>query len=75
MLTSDVILLHNNTSPHRALRTRDLLEHSNWEFFGHSPYNLDLAPSNYHLFTYVKNWLGSHRLNSNEELVEGVKQG
>jgi hypothetical protein len=23
----------------------------------------------------VKNWLGSHRLNSNEELVEGVKQG
>jgi hypothetical protein len=41
--------------------------------FDHNPYSRDLAPSDYHLFTYVKNWLGSQRLNSNEELTEGVK--
>jgi histone-lysine N-methyltransferase SETMAR len=37
-----------------------------------TPYSPDLAPSNYHLFTYLKNWLGSQRFNNNE-LMEGVK--
>jgi polysaccharide deacetylase 2 family uncharacterized protein YibQ len=41
--------------------------------FDHFPYNPDLTPSNYHLFTYLKNWLGSQRFNSNEEVMEGVK--
>jgi hypothetical protein len=39
--------------------------------FDHPPYSPDLAPSDYHLFTYL-NWLGSQRFNSNE-LMEGVK--
>jgi hypothetical protein len=29
--------------------------------------------SDYHLFTYLKNWLWSQRFNNNEELMEGVK--
>jgi hypothetical protein len=33
----------------------------------------NLAPSNYHLFTYLKNWLRSQHFSSNEELMEGVK--
>jgi hypothetical protein len=41
--------------------------------FNHPPYSPDLAPSNYHLFTYLKNWLRSQRFNNNEELMEGVK--
>jgi hypothetical protein len=36
-------------------------------------YSPDLAPSDYHLFTYLKNWLGSQLFNNNEELMEGVK--
>jgi hypothetical protein len=35
-------------------------------------YSPDLAPSGYHPFTYLKNWLGSQRSNNNE-LMEGVK--
>jgi hypothetical protein len=35
--------------------------------------SLDLAPSEYHLFIYLKNCLGSQRFNKNEELMEGVK--
>jgi hypothetical protein len=54
-------------------RTQALLEHFNWELFDHPLYSPDLAPSDYHLFTYPKNWLGSQRFNSNEELIEGVK--
>jgi histone-lysine N-methyltransferase SETMAR len=41
--------------------------------FDHPPYSPDLTPSDYHLFTYLKNWLGSQRFSNNEELMEGVK--
>jgi hypothetical protein len=40
--------------------------------FDHPPYSPDLALSDYHLFTYLKNWFGSQRFN-NSELMEGVK--
>jgi transposase len=73
MLTPGVALLHDNARPHTAARTRALLEHFNWELFDHPPYSPDLAPSDHHLFTYLKNWQRSQRFNSNEELMEGVK--
>jgi hypothetical protein len=31
------------------------------------------VPSNYHLFTYLKNWLGSQHFNNSKELMEGVE--
>jgi hypothetical protein len=41
--------------------------------FVHASYHPDLAPSDYHLFTYLKNWLGYQRFGSSEELMEDVK--
>jgi hypothetical protein len=73
MLTSGVVFLHDKAGPHTAARTRALLEYFNWELFDHPSYRLDLAPSDYHLFTNLKNWLGSQRFNNNEELTEVVK--
>jgi hypothetical protein len=55
------------------LLTLTLLDHFNWELFDHPPYSPDFALSNYHLFTCLKNWLGSQHFNSNEQLMEGVK--
>jgi hypothetical protein len=49
------------------------LEHFRWELFGHPPYSHDLFLSDFHLFTYLKNWLRSQHFNNNEVLVEGVK--
>jgi histone-lysine N-methyltransferase SETMAR len=59
MLTSGVVLVHDNARPHTAARTRALLKHFNWELLDHAPYSLDLAPTDYRLFTYLNNWLGS----------------
>jgi hypothetical protein len=73
MLTSSVVLLHDNTCPHTTAHTRALLEHFSWELFDHPPYNPDVALSDYNLFTYLKNSLKSQCFNSNEELMEGVK--
>jgi hypothetical protein len=41
--------------------------------FDYPPYKPDLAPSDYHLFTYMKNGLRPQPYNNNEELMEGVK--
>jgi hypothetical protein len=75
MLTSGVVLLHENAHPHTAARTQILLESFNWELFDHPPYIPALALSHYHLFirTYLKKLLRSQRFNNNEELMEGVK--
>jgi hypothetical protein len=73
MPTSGIVLLHDNVCLHTVARTWALLEHFNWEPFDHHPYSPDLTPSNYHLFTYLKNWLGSQCFNNNEELMEGIK--
>jgi hypothetical protein len=55
ILASGIVLLHNNARLYTAAHTRALLEHFNWELFGHLLYSTDLAPSDYHLFTYPKN--------------------
>jgi hypothetical protein len=73
MLISDVVYLHYNARPHTAFHTRALLEHFSWESYDHPPYSPDLAPSDHHLFTYLKDLLGSQHLSNNEELVEVVK--
>jgi hypothetical protein len=55
MLAYGVVLLHDYAHPHSAPGTRALLEHFNWELFDHPVYSPELAPSDYHLFTYLKN--------------------
>jgi hypothetical protein len=71
MLTPGIELVHDNARPHTstAARTQPLLEHFNWELSDHSPYSPHLAPSDYHLFTYLKIWLGSQPFNNNEEVM------
>jgi hypothetical protein len=73
MLTTGEVFLHENARPHTVARTGTLLEHFNWELFGHPPYRADLSPSDYHLFTYPKKWFGSQPFNNNIKLMEGVK--
>jgi hypothetical protein len=41
--------------------------------FDHPTYSPDFAPSDNHLFTYMKNWFGSESFKNNEELMKGVK--
>jgi hypothetical protein len=69
MLTYSVVLLHDNEHPYTstAVHPRALLEHFNWELFDHFTRSPHLEPSHYHLFTYLKNWLGSQRFNKNDE--------
>jgi hypothetical protein len=65
MLTSGLVFLQDNVHLHTAVCSRALLEHFIWELFDHPPYNPDLDPSDYLLFTYLKNWLGSQCFSNN----------
>jgi hypothetical protein len=44
------MFLHDNARPHTVASTQALF---NWVLFDQPPY--DFAPSDYHLFTYLKN--------------------
>jgi hypothetical protein len=70
MLTFGIVLLHDNVHLHTAAHTQTLLEQFNWELFDHPPHSPELTLSDYHLFTYLKIWLGSQCFN---ELTEGIK--
>jgi hypothetical protein len=76
MLTYSVIVMfpRGNACSYTAARTRVLLEHFNLELFDHAPYSRDQAPSNYHLFAYLKKLLRSQHFNNNE-FMEVVKHG
>ncbi|GFX44862.1 uncharacterized protein C05D11.1 [Trichonephila clavipes] len=72
LLSSGVVLLHNNVCPHTAVRTREVLCKFKWDVFQHPPYSPDLAPSDYHLFTAMKKWLGGKHFADDAELKNAV---
>lgn len=73
MLSSGIVFLHDNARPHTAHCTVELLEQFKWEIFDHPPFSPDLAPSDYHLFPSLKNWLGSQCFSDDDELEAAVK--
>ncbi|KAJ9600590.1 hypothetical protein L9F63_026273, partial [Diploptera punctata] len=49
-----IILQHDNARPHTAGATVEKIRTFGWETLPHPPYSPDLAPSDYHLFSSVK---------------------
>jgi histone-lysine N-methyltransferase SETMAR len=64
------MLLHDNARPHAAARTQAMLQEFDWEVFEHP----DLAPSDFHLFPKLKEFLGCRRFKSDEEVKDAVKE-
>jgi hypothetical protein len=48
---------------------------STGSLFGHPPYSPYIAPSDYHLFTYLKNWFGWQCFNSMRSWWKVLKHG
>ncbi|GFU72919.1 histone-lysine N-methyltransferase SETMAR [Trichonephila clavipes] len=72
LLSSGVVLLHDNARPHTAVRTREVLRKFKWDVFQHPPYSPDLTQSDYLLFTAMKKWLGGKHFTDDEELKNAV---
>ncbi|GFW04016.1 histone-lysine N-methyltransferase SETMAR [Trichonephila clavipes] len=72
LLSSGVVLLHDNARPNTPVRTREVLRKFKWDVFQHPPYSPNITPSDYHLFTAMKKWLGGKHFADVEELKNAV---
>ena len=57
----NVIIFHENSTPHKAICVRDLLRCWRWEVLEHLPYSQDLLPCDYDLIPKLKAPLHGHR--------------
>jgi len=69
---TEVHLLHDNARPHIASVTRQTLEDLGWATVPHPPYSPDLAPSDYHLFRALKNFLRRQRFPNFDTLQSAI---
>ena len=67
-----IFLLHDNATPHKAKKTKKLIDTMGWTVLNHPPYSPDLAPSDYFLFSQLKNYLRGINYPNNEELEFAV---
>ncbi|GFW88940.1 histone-lysine N-methyltransferase SETMAR [Trichonephila clavipes] len=59
-----VVLHQTNARPHTSVVTRQKLWELGWEVLMHPPYSPNLAPSDYHLFLTLQNFLSDKELGS-----------
>jgi histone-lysine N-methyltransferase SETMAR len=70
--TSRILLLHDNARQHTACATIDALETLKFEVLSHSPYSLDLAPSDLNFFPRLKRDLKGTHFASDDEVKQAV---
>ena len=70
--SDNVLLLHDNAKPHTAKENKKLIKKMKWENIDHPPYSPDLAPSDYHLFAPLKEYLSGKEYPNIEELSFAV---
>jgi histone-lysine N-methyltransferase SETMAR len=51
-----------------------MLQEFGWEVCEHPAYSPDLAPSDFHLFPKLKEFLGDRRFKSDEEVKDAIKE-
>lgn len=73
-----VVFHHDNARPHTSIMTRNKLKELGWEVLMHPAYSPDLAPSDYHLFLSLQNFLNGVTMASREDceryLVQFIDQ-
>ena len=74
LLSSGVLLLHDNACPHTAIHTLQTLVKRGFTVLEHAAYSPDLSPSDYHLFGPLKDALRGHRFTSDEGVKKAVHE-
>jgi len=71
-ITKGVLFLQDNARAHTALRTRFILQQLSWEVLPHLPHSPDLAPSDFHVFGPLKEFLGGQHFSTDDEVKQAV---
>jgi histone-lysine N-methyltransferase SETMAR len=72
LLSSGVLLQHDNVRPHTARATAKKITDLHLECIPHHAYSPDLAPSDYHVFGPLKEALGGKKFSTDDEIKEVV---
>ena len=70
----NIIILHDNARPHTVCLTSEATAKIGWEVLPHPSYSPDLAPSDYHLFGFVKDQLLGQGYETMEAIQKAVRQ-
>lgn len=69
-----VILLHDNARPHVAKMIKEKIQELSWEVLAHPAYSPDIAPSDYHLFRSLQNFLANKHYDKYEDLKMDIEK-
>lgn len=72
-LARGVLLLHDNARVHTCGVSLAAIKECGFEIIPHPPYSPDLAPSDYHLFKFLKNDIRGKRYNSDDEIKSFIE--
>ncbi|GBO29749.1 hypothetical protein AVEN_73165-1 [Araneus ventricosus] len=73
ILTSGIVLIHDNTHSRSAVVTQQFLEQFKCCVSDLPTYSPNLTTIDFHLFFELKNWLGGQTFQKNEEIQSNVK--
>ena len=68
-----ILFHHDNTPAHSSWIVRDVLGEFQWELLPHPPFSPDLAPSDFFLFSKVKEHLKGIYFNETNEAKQAAK--
>jgi histone-lysine N-methyltransferase SETMAR len=72
LLSSGVLLQHDNARPHTPRATAKKITDLRLECIPHPAYSSDLAPSDYHVFGPLKEALGGKKFSTDDEIKGAV---
>jgi len=70
LLSTGVLLQHDNARPHTARATVATMQDLSFKCLPHPPYSPDLAQSDFHVFVPLKEVMGSKSFRSDEEVQQ-----
>jgi histone-lysine N-methyltransferase SETMAR len=70
-----MVFQQDNVRPHTSVATSSYIRNTlHWDLLPHPPYSPDIAPSDYHLFRSLKNFLRGRCFTKDEEVQNAVGQ-
>ena len=72
LITKGILFLQDNPRAHTANHTTCTLQQLSWEVLPHPSYSSDLAPSDFHLFRPLKEFLGGQHFSNDDEVKQAV---
>jgi histone-lysine N-methyltransferase SETMAR len=69
-----VLLHHDKARPCTSLHTQEAITKLQWTVLPHPPYSPDMAPSDYHNFSPLKDAIRGKKFEDDEEVISEVKR-